>query len=300
MDHFLSVIIPLYNKEKSILRTINSVLQQTYSNFEIVIVNDGSTDNSLNMVQKINDKRIRIISKKNGGVSSARNVGIKSAKYDYIVFLDADDLWLNDHLKIMNELINNYAEASVFSTGFVNDEKEIDKKNTLGKSYYIVDYFKTASKKTILNSSCVMVEKRCFDIIGFFDEEMKYGEDMHMWLRLASVFIFAKSDTITQIYVQNSENRSGGIVLEYDELLINKLTEIYKKNSCNKYIGIFVKKIIIRETKRLLLLGETKLARSKLKEYRKLFNNSLDFVYFSMLSLFPIKRIYNMIHGKKA
>lgn len=95
-DIAFSIVIPLYNKEKSITTTINSVLNQTCGDFELIIVNDGSTDTSLEIVQSIKDERIRIINQKNGGVSSARNQGIIEAKFDWIAFLDADDLWEKD------------------------------------------------------------------------------------------------------------------------------------------------------------------------------------------------------------
>src|SRR5574344_2444204 len=88
---YFSVVIPLYNKATSITSTIQSVLAQSYAYFEIVIIDDGSTDNSVQNVKLIDDRRIRLISKQNGGVSSARNVGIQNAKYDDIAFLDADD-----------------------------------------------------------------------------------------------------------------------------------------------------------------------------------------------------------------
>jgi len=88
-----SVVIPLYNKERSVKNTIESVLNQTFQDFEVIVVNDGSTDNSLEVVKSFNDERIRIINQKNSGVSSARNRGIKEAKYEWIAFLDADDLW---------------------------------------------------------------------------------------------------------------------------------------------------------------------------------------------------------------
>ncbi|QYS89019.1 glycosyltransferase family 2 protein [Flavobacterium davisii] len=88
-----SVIIPLYNKENYIYNTLTSVIDQSYSNFEIIIVNDGSTDKSLEIIQNINDSRIRIFNQQNKGVSSARNLGIKNAKGTLIAFLDADDLW---------------------------------------------------------------------------------------------------------------------------------------------------------------------------------------------------------------
>ena len=89
----ISVVIPLYNKEKQIKRTLQSVLTQTFQDFEIVIVNDGSTDNSTIEVEKIKDSRIRLIHQENAGVSAARNKGIEEAKYELIAFLDADDEW---------------------------------------------------------------------------------------------------------------------------------------------------------------------------------------------------------------
>src|SRR5690554_7052561 len=96
-----SVVIPLYNKELSINNTIQSVLNQTFQDYEIVVVNDGSTDKSLEVVKQINDFRIRIINKLNGGVSSARNRGIEESKFDWIAFLDGDDLWMENHLEIL-------------------------------------------------------------------------------------------------------------------------------------------------------------------------------------------------------
>ena len=86
-----SVVIPLYNKEKYIERTLKSVLEQSYTNFEVIIINDGSTDNSLNVVKNIKDKRLRVISQPNSGVSNARNKGIELASYNWVALLDGDD-----------------------------------------------------------------------------------------------------------------------------------------------------------------------------------------------------------------
>jgi glycosyltransferase involved in cell wall biosynthesis len=113
-----SIVIPLYNKELSIGNTIQSVLNQTYQDYEIIIVNDGSTDNSLHVVEQINDSRIRIITKPNGGVSSARNRGIKEAKYDWIAFLDGDDLWEKDHLEEITKMMQVYPNEKVYVTSF--------------------------------------------------------------------------------------------------------------------------------------------------------------------------------------
>src|SRR5699024_6424946 len=99
-----SIVIPLYNKELSITNTLQSVLNQTFTDFEVVIVNDGSTDNSVEKVEAFNDPRIRLIHQANAGVSAARNKGIEEANYDWISFLDADDLWMENHLSILKNM----------------------------------------------------------------------------------------------------------------------------------------------------------------------------------------------------
>lgn len=94
-----SIIIPLYNKADYVAETLRSVLNQTYNYYEVIVVNDSSTDNSLEIVSSFHDKRIHVYTKKNEGVSAARNYGIMHAKHDYIAFLDADDIWDIDYLE---------------------------------------------------------------------------------------------------------------------------------------------------------------------------------------------------------
>src|SRR5574344_1047459 len=114
----ISVVIPLYNKERYIERALRSVLNQTFGDFEIVVVNDGSTDASVSVVEGIEDSRIRIINQKNGGVSAARNRGIEESKYDIVAFLDADDVWKENHLSVIAELIDKYPACGVFATSY--------------------------------------------------------------------------------------------------------------------------------------------------------------------------------------
>jgi glycosyltransferase involved in cell wall biosynthesis len=113
---FFSIVIPLYNKEEYVSKTIESVLEQTFQNFEVLIVDDGSTDNSVAVVEQYTDDRIRIIRQKNQGVSAARNTGIKEAKYKLITLLDADDWWDKSFLEEMISLINKYPEVSIYSS----------------------------------------------------------------------------------------------------------------------------------------------------------------------------------------
>ena len=113
-----SVVIPLYNKEDHIQKAICSVLQQSLENLELIIVNDGSTDNSLKIVQQIRDDRIRIIDQPNAGVSTARNIGVKAARYDHIAFLDADDWWDLHYLEEMQQLICKYPDAGLWAAKY--------------------------------------------------------------------------------------------------------------------------------------------------------------------------------------
>ena len=115
----ISIIIPLYNKEKIVQRSVNSVLCQSVSDFELIIVDDGSTDNSLSVVKSIKDNRIHIIEQENGGPSKARNTGVKHAKGEWILFLDADDELLEGALEHLLSLTSNHHNANIIDGSFV-------------------------------------------------------------------------------------------------------------------------------------------------------------------------------------
>lgn len=114
----ISVVIPLYNKENRIYYTINSVLNQTFKDFELIIVDDGSTDKSVEIVQCIHDSRIRLIRKENGGPSSARNCGVHEAKFDWVMFLDADDEMIYDSLEHFVKLVSANPSVNMFVSNF--------------------------------------------------------------------------------------------------------------------------------------------------------------------------------------
>lgn len=207
----ISVVIPLYNKELYIKDTVRNVLNQTFQDFELIVVNDGSQDQGPEIVKSFNDSRMRLINKVNGGVSSARNVGIKEAKYEYIAFLDADDEWLPNHLEEINKLIANYGdEADVFVTNFARKYTDgriiANRINNEQQKGIIEDYFKVVLKKAIINSSCVCVSKRALNEIDGFDERLSRGEDMDVWFRLARKYQIAYSPIITQYYLQEAVN----------------------------------------------------------------------------------------------
>lgn len=204
----ISIIIPLYNKEKQIIRTLNSVIQQTFHKFEIVIIDDGSTDRSIDIVRNIHDNRIRIIQQKNAGVSAARNRGIKEAKYDLIAFLDADDEWKPTYLETQYNLFKKYPECSVFTCNY-------EFKGDDGKVYSTIihklpfscedgilnNYFQVASySHPPISSISIMVKKSAIQSIGGFPIGIKSGEDLLTWARLACKYSIAYTKISQAIY----------------------------------------------------------------------------------------------------
>ncbi|UNT64589.1 glycosyltransferase [Acinetobacter towneri] len=205
-----SVVIPLYNKELSIKNTIQSVLNQSYQNFEILIINDGSVDGSVDVVKNIKDERIRLIHQNNQGVSSARNKGIQEAKYEWIAFLDGDDLWESNHLEEIVKMMNIYPTEKVYVTSFeYSDHRRVYKHKRNNSIFKIENYFKEAMNEDLLWTSIVVVSKDCFKEVGFFNINYNRGEDLDLWSRFAKKFNIVKSIEITAIYRIDAENRTN-------------------------------------------------------------------------------------------
>ena len=213
---FFSVVIPLYNKENHIKETLNSVLNQTFIDFEIIIINDGSTDNSLDKVQEIKDSRINIYTTPNQGVSKARNTGILKSNSKYICFLDADDFWYENHLSQMKQLLDSFPECGLYATSYYRRINDIllkpkyhnipNKEDWLG---IIENYFDASLVNSIAWTSTVMVPKFIFENIGYFDEKITLGagEDTDMWIRIALKYPVAFKNTVTGYHNLDADNR---------------------------------------------------------------------------------------------
>ena len=220
--HF-SVVIPLYNKQNSIVATLQSVVAQTYRNFEIVVVDDGSTDNSAHVVEEfisaypqplIEGRGGRLVRKANGGVCSARNRGIQEAKYDYIALLDGDDLWDEHYLEEQVKLIQDFPEAKMWGINFA----ETSNSNLIrtlptglpeGYRGYVENYFQMPGRISDLYcSSSVVIKKEVFDKVGCFDERIKYAEDSDMWFRIIATYPVVFYDKYMAFYRYDAENRA--------------------------------------------------------------------------------------------
>lgn len=243
----ISIVIPLYNKNISISRTIKSVLDQDYKDFELIIVNDGSTDNSAEIVRSFNDERLILVDKKNGGVSSARNEGIYKAKFQLVAFLDADDYWYPNHLSELLYLFKNYGETcDGFVTKFIKSKCNTVKiKVEEKRSYCINNYFKAAySPNTILSSSNFAIKKDVAIENGLYDTSINYGEDVEFWYRFFKHRKLAVSNITTAIYFTDTENRSDARFIP----LHKRFSQYEFKNKSfdeKKYLGKLVCLLIL-------------------------------------------------------
>ena len=210
-----SVILPLFNKAPYVAKTIQSVLSQSFDDFEFIIVDDGSTDSSFEVASHAVDgnPRCQIVHQENSGVSSARNKGAGISKGDYICFIDGDDWWAPGFLDRMNWLIREYPDAGIYGTNYFyvkNGRQRICVKNA--ETGYI-DYCKVYSEGMAmpLTSISVAIDSQVFREFGGFKKELKLGEDFDLWIRIALKYRVAFLNEPLAYYNQDSNPIWRGI-----------------------------------------------------------------------------------------
>lgn len=187
----ISVIIPLYNKKNYVCKTIESVLAQTYPHFELIIVDDGSTDRGIDEVKKFSDDRIIILEQPNSGVSVARNKGVGVATGNYVAFLDADDWWDISFLQKMVELTAKFPDAGLYAANFsivkggipIHTEKKSENNTLEGYINYLKVFYEKGDSP--ICSSAVLLQKEIFKKTQGFDVNLKHGEDLVMWIKMS-------------------------------------------------------------------------------------------------------------------
>ncbi len=257
----ISVVIPLYNKEKSITSTLRTVLKQTFRDYEIVVVDDGSTDNSVAEVEKVQDRRIRLIHQQNAGVSAARNRGIEEAKGELIAFLDADDEWKPEYLATQYQLSLKYPECSVFACNYEFRDVEgkvtptiIRKLSFAEEDGILTNYFEVAScSHPPLWTSAVAVRMSALQTIGGFPMGIKSGEDLLTWARLAYKYKIAFSRRVCACYILpdklGNQSRDSHIkdIKQVPDFIGGEIDSFYKKSSgklkkdIRKYLSFWYK-----------------------------------------------------------
>ncbi|WP_353083828.1 glycosyltransferase family 2 protein [Flavobacterium sp.] len=294
-----SVIIPLYNKENYVEKAINSILSQTYNNFEIIIIDDCSTDLSYEIAKKNVSEKIRLIKHdENRGLSASRNTGIVNSKAKYITFLDADDVWKPTYLEEIKSLIDTFPEAKLFATNYEevypNEVIILPKNNanTIESSQIIEDFFKISLGQPLYCACSLCVEKSVFDFVGNYNETITYSEDIDFNIRANLSFKLAYSKKALVSYMIFSENQITNNSLNKKVIPNFNVYEIYVKQnkSLKKYLDfnryVFAKKYKIEKNTTLFkeLKSEIDLKNLSWKQ-----NLLLDFPRFIIIFIAKIK-----------
>lgn len=234
----ISVIIPLYNKESCIEKTIKSVLNQTYQDFELVIVDDGSTDNSKNIVFSIADKRIRYVYKQNGGVSSARNYGLRQVSSDWVVFLDADDTFFPNTLESFIVATKKYPMASVIVGGFMVRENNHEQLESNKLNGYIDNPAKAVFLRKIYSRpGNTLISINAYKKGIAFIDKCSYNEDWLFGLQLLLNNKVAAIDKVLMCYDKGYSTLSNKIVkLEND--VVSYIKDLDTTN--NIYVKVLI------------------------------------------------------------
>lgn len=247
----ISVIIPAYNAQRTILATIKSVQQQTFKDIEIIVINDGSSDGTLEILKTIDEPRLKVSSYPNGGLPTARNRGMALAKGQYLSFIDADDLWTPDKLEKQLAALQANPEASVvYSWIAVMLESENyhgDLNFFSGKKVYFTGdvYTKLLVNNFIGNGSNILIKREAFDLVGNFNPSLKSCEDWDYYLRLAAKCRFAVVPEHQILYRKSAGTLSSkGLVMETEGLKViervyqtvpRKLQPLKKRSIANFY-----------------------------------------------------------------
>ena len=208
----ISVIIPVYNGEKTIGETIKSVCEQDFTDWELIIIDDGSTDSTLRVIERIVDSRIKVFSFPNGGQAISRNRGIAKAKGEYIAFLDADDLWTPDKLECQILALEENPQAAVAyswvdwideSGNFIQRGSYVNFAGNVYENILLINFFG--------NGSNPLICKQALEKVGGFETSLIPAEDWDMWIKLAAHYPFALVPKSQVLYRLSSTSQSTNI-----------------------------------------------------------------------------------------
>ncbi len=256
MIPFFSIIIPLFNKEEYISHTMQSILDQSFTDFEVVVVDDGSTDDSVSKLSRFKDDHIRIIPHiTNRGVSAARNTGIQNAKGEIVALLDADDLWAEDHLSNIFYLYKKYPQERCYGTGWwekIGPTKILAPKVNLTehdtKDCLIDCFFSDNIYQSICCQSSLAFDRKLLIEIGGYNESIDFGEDVDLYIRIFSTQKLAYTNNKTCFVNSYSQNQTTSQPItdkgipDFDNYQMNRDTDPYLKKYLDFYRYCFALK----------------------------------------------------------
>ncbi|MEM7726657.1 MAG: glycosyltransferase [Cyanobacteria bacterium P01_A01_bin.45] len=224
----ISVIIPAFNSEKTIKKTINSVLKQSFKNWELIIIDDDSEDSTVDIISQFNDNRIKLFSYEHGGGNISRNRGFSHANGEFVSFLDSDDIWTSDKLfKQLKALQKNPDAAVVYSWTNYIDENDNFLVSGTHNSFNGDVYEELLISNFLENGSNPLIRRTAFIDVNGFDESLKAGQDWDMWLRLAAKYNFVAVESTQILYRVNSNSVSSNLARQ-EKACLQVLKKAYK------------------------------------------------------------------------
>jgi glycosyltransferase involved in cell wall biosynthesis len=308
----VSVIIPTYNYSRFLGEAVRSVLKQTFSDFELIVVDDGSTDNTKEVVDSFVDPRIRYIYQENRGVSAAQNTGIKASSGEYIAILGADDMWLPENLEFKVKVLDSRPEVGlVCSDGYIFDDGT---GLTLGKMWHL--YFpgldpRIASRwplRELLSRSgsfirpqFTVLRREVFTEVGYFDESLRIGEDWEMFIRAVQCFPVEVLDVPLGYRRKHSAALTASRIRMYPEVL-RTFDKVLHNNSLSKADFALVKRGLAythyEYAREMIVNGQMNAGRKKLLAAIKL--NSLSVrPYLYLIGSFLGNRVIHAVKSWK-
>lgn len=268
----LSIVVPLYNKADVVEATLASVAAQRFADYEIIVVDDGSTDGGAERVESLNNDRLRLIRQKNAGVSAARNHGVSEARSDWIALLDADDLWEPDHLD------NLYAASRLGPVTCAFSNLTYEKSRRLAVDHAVAsqrvgDYFDFALRfgRYAMSSSSVLLDRRSLKAAGMFPVGATMGEDLDTWARLNLQGPFYYVAKATAVYRDGLETSSLSNILSKTAsfpLFAQRLPELLRSGAVPEHLARSAKRyanfLLLEYARQLLDLGRCEQAREVL------------------------------------
>ena len=306
-----SVIMPVYNGEKFIDDAIHSVCAQTYDNWELIIVNDGSKDNTAEVLKKYEaNSQIKVLHKDNEGVSVARNTAISASKGEYIVFLDADDVWHSNHLEVMNGLITEYPDAGLYATftrtelvngGIIEECKFFKDKPDV---VYLEDFFKAYyndKSAMIFNITTACFSRKALDVTGLFPVGCAIGEDLELALRVAAYFPVVLCKKATGTYKKTNSTATKDVSFDPDWKFFDTVNSLYsdsrivsdKKENLKKIMQWFT----MRKARHLVICGRRKEAFSAYRDIGndpKLLKDKLITIAILLMPVFMVRKLFEV------
>lgn len=311
----ISVVIPLYNKRPHIARALKSVLTQTYPANEILVVDDGSTDGSGEVVKEFKDPRLRLITQPNYGVSVARNRGVEEASCPWVAFLDADDEWLPCFLEAVGALHARFPNAGAYGTKYVMmrpggqewrpffDGIPLDPGGGI-----IPNFFRATLAWHPLSSSSTVVSKKSLRAVGGFPAGVRIGEDVWVWLSLALQIPVAWSPRVAVVHHLDSVNRSSGYLYIGDIPFTPDLGTLVREGMDSSMLQD-LREVLVRWRfsfiKSNWLAGEKKVVRHILQETRHTDLFHKQYLLWKVLAIFPHSVVVGawkanqIIHGRR-